>query len=54
MEQPLVTMMEKIGLDINYVTDLEIHNNPAVFEKSKSIIVGGHSEYWTISNERFN
>ena len=49
MEQPLVTMMEKIGLDINYVTDLEIHNNPAVFEKSKSIIVGGHSEYWTFA-----
>jgi len=49
MEQPLVTMMEQIGIDINYVTDFEVHNNPAVFEKTKSIIVGGHSEYWTIS-----
>ena len=49
MEQPLVTMMEKIGIDINYATDFEIHNNPAVFEKTKSIIVGGHSEYWTIA-----
>ena len=49
MEQPLVTMMEKIGIDINYVTDFEVHNNPAVFEKTKSIIVGGHSEYWTIA-----
>ena len=49
MEQPVVTMMEKIGMDINYVTDFEIHNNPTVFEKSKSIIVGGHSEYWTLA-----
>ena len=49
MEQPLVTMMEKIGIDINYVTDFEVHNNPAVFEQTKSIIVGGHSEYWTIA-----
>jgi len=49
MEQPLVTMMEKIGIDINYVTDFEVHNNPTVFEKTKSIIVGGHSEYWTIA-----
>jgi hypothetical protein len=49
MEQPLATMMEKIGIDINYVTDFEVHNNPTVFEKSKSIIVGGHSEYWTIA-----
>jgi len=49
MEQPIVTMMEKIGIDINYVTDFEVHNNPTVFEKTKSIIVGGHSEYWTIA-----
>jgi hypothetical protein len=49
MEQPVVTMMEKIGIDINYVTDLEVHNNPVIFEKTKSIIVGGHSEYWTIA-----
>ena len=49
MEQPLVTMMEKIGIDINYVTDFEVHNNLAVFEQTKSIIVGGHSEYWTIA-----
>jgi hypothetical protein len=49
MEQPLVTMMEKIGIDINYVTDLEVHNNPAVFELTKSIVVGGHSEYWTFA-----
>ena len=49
MEQPVVTMMEKIGIDTNYVTDLEVHNNPAVFEKTKSIIIGGHSEYWTIA-----
>jgi hypothetical protein len=49
MEQPLVTMMEKIGIDINYVTDFDVHYNPVVFEKTKSIIVGGHSEYWTIA-----
>jgi hypothetical protein len=49
MEQPLVTMMEKIGIDINYVTDFEVHNNPAVFELTKSIVVGGHSEYWTFA-----
>jgi hypothetical protein len=49
MEQPLVTMMEKMGIDINYVTDFDVHNNPAIFEKTKSIIVGGHSEYWTIA-----
>jgi hypothetical protein len=48
MEQPLLNLMEKVGLDINYVTDFEVHNNPAVFKSTKSIIVGGHSEYWTV------
>jgi hypothetical protein len=49
MEQPLLTLMEKVGLDINYVTDFEVDNNPAVFKSTKSIIVGGHSEYWTVA-----
>jgi hypothetical protein len=49
MEQPLLNLMEKVGLDINYVTDFEVHNNPVVFKSTKSIIVGGHSEYWTVA-----
>jgi len=48
MEQPLLTLMEKLGLDISYVTDLDVDNNPAVFQTTKAIVVGGHSEYWTI------
>ena len=47
MEQPLITMMEQLGLDINYVSDFEVDSNPEVFSETKSIVVGGHSEYWT-------
>ncbi len=47
MEQPLVTLMEKAGLDINYITDLEVDSNPEVFAQTRSIVLGGHSEYWT-------
>ena len=49
MEQPLLTLMEKVGLDINYVTDFEVDRNPTVFKNTKAIIVGGHSEYWTVA-----
>ncbi len=49
MEQPLLTLMEKLGLDINYVTDLNVDKNPSVFQSTKAIIVGGHSEYWTVA-----
>ncbi len=45
MEQPLIQLMEKLGLDINYLTDLDLDKNPTI--ASASIIVGGHSEFWT-------
>lgn len=47
MEQPLITLMEKQGLDINYLTDFDVHSNSQVFANTQTIIVGGHSEYWT-------
>jgi len=49
MEQPLITLMEKAGLDINYITDFEVDSNPEVFAQTRSIVLGGHSEYWTRS-----
>ena len=48
MEQPLITLIEKQGIDTNYVTDFEVNSNPTVFGATKAIAVGGHSEYWTL------
>jgi hypothetical protein len=47
MEQPLLTLIEKQGLDINYLTDFDVDSNPQVFANTSTIVVGGHSEYWT-------
>lgn len=47
MEQPLINLMEKNGLDINYQTDIDIDVKQQPFENTKNIILGGHSEYWT-------
>jgi hypothetical protein len=49
MEQPLITLIEKQGIDTNYVTDFEVNNIPSVFGATKAIAVGGHSEYWTLA-----
>ena len=49
MEQPLVTLIEKQGLDVNYVTDIDVNSNSQVFSNSSTIVLGGHSEYWTES-----
>ena len=47
MEQPLTTLFEKMGLDVNYITDIDVDKNPNIFLESQTIILGGHSEYWT-------
>jgi len=47
MEQPLITLIEKNGLDINYATDLDIDSKAEVFVNTRTIVLGGHSEYWT-------
>lgn len=47
MEQPLVQLMERLGLDVNYLTDVDLDRAPEI--NSASIVLGGHSEYWTQS-----
>lgn len=47
MEQPLLTLIEKQGLDVNYLTDFDVDSNSQVFANTSTIVVGGHSEYWT-------
>ena len=49
MEQPLITLIEKNGLDVNYITDLDVDSKPEVFTQTRAIVLGGHSEYWTQS-----
>lgn len=47
MEQPLVQMIEQLGIDVNYLTDIDLDKAPKI--DSASIIFGGHSEFWTQS-----
>ena len=47
MEQGIITMAEKLGLDINYLTDIDVDRDQRVFTATDSIVLGGHSEYWT-------
>lgn len=47
MEQPLVQMIEQLGLDINYLTDIDLNEQPKIV--SASLVFGGNSKYWTQS-----
>jgi hypothetical protein len=47
MEFPILRLAERLGIDINYITDLELNKNVASLQRTKSILYGGHGEYWT-------
>ena len=47
MEFPIVRLAEKLGIDLNYITDLELNKNVSSLVNTQSIIYGGHGEYWT-------
>ncbi len=49
MEQGITAIAEKLGLDVNYLTDADVDQDPFAFASTDSIVLGGHSEYWTQS-----
>lgn len=53
MEYPILKIAERLGLDMNYLTDFEVNRNSQSLKNTKSILLGGHGEYWT-ANMRKN
>ncbi|CAB5239348.1 unannotated protein [freshwater metagenome] len=47
LEFPATQLAEKNGIAINYITDIDLDSDPTVLRSTQSIVVGGHSEYWT-------
>lgn len=48
MELPLLKIAEKLGIDINYATDIDLDSNKELLKNTNAVLFGGHSEYWTI------
>lgn len=46
-EFPALYLAERAGHEINYITDLDLDLDPTALRGTKSIVVGGRSEYWT-------
>lgn len=44
---PLAEEAEKLGLDIDYTTDIDVDERPSQVAAHKALLIGGHSEYWT-------
>ena len=47
MEFPIIKAAEKLGLSINYATDFDLDSKADLLLNTNSIVLGGHSEYWT-------
>ena len=44
---PLIVEIEKLGIDVDYVTDTDLHFSPDLLRNRKLYISAGHDEYWT-------
>ena len=48
-EAPLLTRAEAVGIPLAYVADTDIAADPSILQGARSIVFGGHAEYWTQS-----
>jgi hypothetical protein len=49
LELPLVTMVESLGLDVTYWTDVDLHARPDLLLHHRALLSLGHDEYWTLA-----
>jgi hypothetical protein len=44
---PMVQAIERTGLDVDYMTDIDLDRRPSQVLRHKALVIGGHNEYWT-------
>ena len=46
-EFPVVYQAERLGLDVTYWTDVDLHTSPQLLNRHKALVSLGHDEYWS-------
>ncbi len=46
-EFPLIYLVERLGLDTTYLTDVDLHQDPARLARHRCLFSLGHDEYWS-------
>jgi hypothetical protein len=46
-EFPVIYQMERLGLDVTYATDIDLHQRPELLLRHRSLLSLGHDEYWS-------
>ena len=44
---PLVVELERLNIEMDYVTDVDLHYSPELLENRTLLVSAGHDEYWT-------
>lgn len=52
LEYPAVRFAEEHGLDVTYMTDIDLSQNPSLLEHHKALISLGHNEFWTAAERQ--
>jgi len=47
-ELPVVALAEKLRLPLEYVTDLDLHEQPGLLRGARAVVTMGHDEYWSL------
>lgn len=51
-EYPLVRLVESLGLDVSYWTDIDLHRHPERLLGHRALVSLGHDEYWSTRMRR--
>jgi hypothetical protein len=46
-ELPFVVLAERLGLDLTYITDVDLHARPSLVQHHRLLVSMGHDEYWS-------
>ncbi|HLY83918.1 MAG TPA: N,N-dimethylformamidase beta subunit family domain-containing protein, partial [Acidimicrobiales bacterium] len=49
LEYPLVSLVESLGLDVTYVTDTDVHEQPQALQRHRAVFSMGHDEYYSMA-----
>jgi hypothetical protein len=52
IESPLVYLAERMGLDVTYWTDIDLHERPELLMHHRALVSLGHDEYWSSEMRR--
>lgn len=47
--RPLVALVEKLGIEADYVSDVDLDQDPHLLDGARAVLFSGHDEYWSIN-----